>query len=311
MNSIEDKAPINGRRGIVFNIQRFSIHDGPGIRTTVFAKGCPLKCAWCSNPESQKLFPQLMVREVKCTRCGRCAEACPDNAISLTEEHGRKINWDLCSQCFKCTEVCIYESLGIIGKDMGIEEIVKEVEKDRIFYKNSGGGVTISGGEPLLQNKFVLNLIKAFKEKDINTALDTCGYVSEEVFREILPFVDLLLLDIKQLDSERHQKYTGVDNSLILTNALTFSKKVRTWFRIPLIKDFNDSPEDIRKIAEMASELGVEKISLLPYHEGGKSKSFQIGNMYSIPMAKAPDNDHIQRLKNIVSKIGVAVTIGN
>ncbi len=302
---------LNNDKGIVFNIQRFSIHDGPGIRTTVFMKGCPLKCAWCSNPESQELLPQLMVRDIKCTACGQCAKACPRGAVTLSEERGRRINWDLCDQCFKCVEKCLYGSLEVIGKYMGIEEIVNEVERDRIFYKNSGGGVTISGGEPMLQHRFVLELLKTLKQEGFHTALDTSGCVSEEIFDEILRYVDLILFDIKQLNSEKHRKYAGVDNDLILTNARILSKKVRTWFRIPLIEGFNDSPEDMKRIAEMAKDLGVEKISLLPYHEGGHSKSSQIGKSYSFSQGKEPDEEHINRLREIALGLGVAAGVGN
>ena len=302
---------ISNEQGIVFNIQRFSIHDGPGIRTTVFMKGCPLKCGWCSNPESQELLPQLMVRDIKCTACGQCVETCPKNAVTLTKERGRQIDWDLCSQCFECVEGCLYGSLEVIGKYMGIEEIVKEVEQDRIFYKNSGGGVTISGGDPMLQHQFVLRLLKALKEESFHTALDTSGYASEEIFDEILHYVDLILFDIKQLNSEKHLRYTGVSNDLILTNARIASKKVRTWFRIPLIEGFNDSPEDMKRAAQMAKELGVEKISILPYHEGGQSKSSQIGKSYSMSQAKAPDEEHINRLREIEFDIGVAITVGS
>jgi len=301
----------NNKKGIAFNIQRFSIHDGPGIRTTVFMKGCPLKCGWCSNPESQELLPQLMVRDIKCTACGQCVETCPINAVTLTKERGRQIDWDSCNQCFECVAKCLYGSLEVIGKYMGIEEIVNEVEKDRIFYKNSGGGVTISGGEPIHQHRFVLKLLKALKEEGFHTALDTSGYASEEIFDEILQYVDLLLFDIKQLNSEKHRQYTGVDNDLIFTNARNLAKKVRTWFRIPLIEGFNDSPEDMKRVAQMAKGLGVEKISLLPYHEGGQSKSHQIGQSYSLPWAKAPDEAHIERLREIALDIGVATSVGN
>ncbi len=302
---------LNNDKGIVFNIQRFSIHDGPGIRTTVFMKGCPLKCAWCSNPESQELLPQLMVRDIKCTACGKCVETCPKNAVTLTKERGRQIDWDLCSQCFECVEGCLYGSLEVIGKYMGIEEIVNEVEKDRIFYKNSGGGVTISGGEPIHQHRFVLKLLKALKEEGFHTALDTSGYASEEIFDEILKYVDLILFDIKQLNSDKHRQYTGVDNDLIFTNTRILAKKVRTWFRIPLIEGFNDSPEDMKRVAQIAKGLGVEKISLLPYHEGGQSKSHQIGQSYSLSWAKAPDEAHIERLREIALDIGVATSVGN
>ena len=302
--------PANNR-GVVFNIQRFSIHDGPGIRTTVFMKGCPLKCGWCSNPESQEPMPQLMVRDIKCTACGQCANACPARAITLTEDHGRRIDWDRCDQCFKCAEACLYDSLTVIGTHMSVEDVVKEVEKDRIFYKNSSGGVTISGGEPLQQHPFVLELLQALKQHGLHTALDTCGCAPGEVFDQLLPYVDLCLFDIKHLNPDKHRQYTGVDNDLIIANARSVSDQVITWFRIPLIKDFNDSAAEFKKVAEMDLELGVEKISLLPYHEGGRSKTHQIGKQYTMDRAVASAEDHIQRLIRIAGYLGVACAVGS
>jgi pyruvate formate lyase activating enzyme len=194
---------------------------------------------------------------------------------------------------------------------MDVGDIVQEVEKDRIFYLNSGGGVTLSGGEPLAQHDVTGRLLRTFKAKGLHTALDTCGYASEEIFEDLLPYVDLVLFDIKQLDSEQHQKYTGVENERILRIARFVSQKARTWLRIPLIEGFNDSPEDMKKVAQMARKMGVEKISLLPYHEGGQSKSFQIGRIYRMPWAKPPTEEHIQRLREIASEIGVTTTVGN
>ncbi len=311
MNGIAKVSSENNEKGFVFNIQKFSTHDGPGIRTTVFMKGCPLKCNWCANPESKLLPPQLMVRDINCKACGRCVDACPQHAIYLTEEPRRRIDWSLCNQCLQCTEVCIYESLGVVGRYMSVDEIVEEVEKDRIFYKNSGGGVTLSGGEPLFQWRFVRNLLKVFKERDLHTALDTCGCAPEEAFEEIIPYVDLVLFDIKHLDAEKHLGSTGVDNRLILRNAATVAKKVRTWFRVPLIPGFNESPEHIRRVGELAKELGVEKVSLLPYHEGGKLKSSQIGETYQNSMANVPDEDLIQRVKHVLGETGVTVSVGS
>ena len=296
--------------GVVFNIQRFSIHDGPGIRTTVFMKGCPLKCSWCSNPESQEPGPQLMVRDIKCVGCGHCADACPAGAIALSDTGGRRIDWDRCAQCLKCVAACLYDSLTVIGTRMSVAEIVEEVEKDRIFYKNSSGGVTISGGEPLQQHEFVYKLLQALKQQGLHTALDTSGCAPAEAFDLILPHLDLCLFDIKHLKPDIHRQHTGVDNDLINANARRVAGKVPTWFRIPLIHQFNDSETEFKKVVELALELGIEKISLLPYHEGGKSKSVQIGSTYAMDPAAAPAEDHIQRLIQVAAHMGMTCTVG-
>ena len=298
-------------KGTIFNIQRFSIHDGPGIRTTVFMKGCPLKCQWCSNPESQERRPQLIVRDIKCSRCGACVDACPEKVISLTPELGRRIDWDKCTQCLACGPECLFVSLGIVGKVMAVEDVLSEIESDRVFYKNSGGGVTVSGGEAMAQHEFVRELLKACHEAGLHTALDTSGFAPLEHFERLLPYVDLVMIDIKKLDPAMHREFTGVDNELILSNARSIAPRVKTWFRLPLIAGFNDSPDEIKALAEIAKEVGVEKISLLPYHEGGKSKAAQLGKRYLMDNAKAPDDAFVRRLIHISSQVGVPASIGH
>lgn len=299
----------NNEKGLVFNIQRFSVHDGPGIRTAVFFKGCPLKCPWCCNPESLSFAPSLFVRDANCSGCGKCTQSCPRGAISIDREKGRVIDWGRCDQCLACVSACIYRSLNSCGQYMAKEEVINEVLKDSLFYKNSGGGVTISGGEPLMQHKFLISLASGLKEKDIHVALETTGYAQKQIFEEVLPFVDLVLFDIKHLDDVKHQNFTGVSNQRILANARTAAGRVRTWFRIPLIKNFNDDIDHIGRIADIAKQSGVEKISILPYHEGGLTKRSQIGQEYLLPEAKSPSDDDIEVLKEIILQKGINVTV--
>ena len=301
----------NGKKGLIFNIQRFSIHDGPGIRTTVFMKGCPLGCLWCSNPESRDYFPNLIVRDISCKGCGACVEACLEGAIRISEEGGRKIDWDRCTQCLMCADACIYGSLNICGKYLEVKEVLDEVMKDEAFYKNSGGGITVSGGEALSQPRFVVSLLKEGKRRGLHATIDTSGYAPWHEMKKILRFADLVLFDIKHLDPVEHRKATGVDNGLILENLKRASRERVIWLRMPLIAGYNDSREHIDDIATLAKDVGAEKISLLPYHEGGKSKSEQIGRSYKIPEARRPDDEHVESLKGLVEKRGIKVSVGS
>jgi len=299
-----------GDKGTIFNIQRFSIHDGPGIRTTVFLKGCPLKCAWCANPESQSPNPQLLVRNIKCRSCGKCVSACPRGALTWSRNTGRQIHWERCNQCLHCVEACSFQSLNISGYEASIDTVLAEVEKDGVFYKNSGGGVTLSGGEPLFQKDFVVSLAKRIKEKGLHVALDTCGFVPAGHYDAILPYIDLILYDIKILDPQMHKRYSGSDNRLILDNAHHLAGLTQMWFRIPVIAGFNDSDDQIRETARIAKNIGVKKISLLPYHEGGKSKCEQIGVVYKFSEGLIPEDSWMQHLANIIQEFGVDTSIG-
>ena len=298
------------RHGIVFNIQRFSTHDGPGIRTTVFLKGCPLTCLWCSNPESQYNRPQLMVRDVKCSGCGKCVSACPEHAISFSEEQTRKINWRRCNNCFDCVEACLYGALTSIGEQMTSEAVADVVEKDMVFYNNSGGGVTLSGGEALVQHDFLKELLILLKQKKIHRALDTTGYAPASVIDKIIPLVDMVLFDIKHLEPARHREATGVGNENILKNLRHVAGQLRTWIRIPLISGYNDTEAHISKVAKLAAELKIEEVSFLPYHEGGTVKHRQIGRKQPEFSAKAPTEVHLKNLLEIMSGYNIPATIG-
>lgn len=296
-------------RGLVFNVQRFSIHDGPGIRTTVFMKGCPLRCLWCSNPESQDFAPNLMVRDIQCKGCGACAKACPQAAIEM-DGGGRQIDWTKCTQCLKCVDACLYNSLNVCGRYVEVGEVLDEVVRDEAFYRNSGGGITVSGGEPLSQGEFVALLLEASKRVDLHTALDTTGFAPWEKLERVLPSVDLILWDIKHLDPVEHRRTSGVDNELILENLARAAKLATVWLRIPLIAGFNDSEEHLERVAILGQRIGAVKVSLLPYHEGGVSKSEQIGRSYPYREGRAPEKEWVQHLKVTIERHGIQAGIG-
>jgi pyruvate formate lyase activating enzyme len=297
--------------GLVFEIQRFSVQDGPGIRTTVFLKGCRLDCLWCSNPESKPSHPALIVREVKCRRCGSCLEACPEGAIALCEDEGRKIDWARCSQCLLCVDACKYGSLNTCGRTMQVAEVVDEVIADRVFYETSNGGVTFSGGEPLWQVSFLRSLLMACKGERLHTALDTSGCAPWQDIEGLLRFVDLVLYDVKHLDPLEHRRMTGAGNELILENLRRVAKRNATWLRVPLIAGFNDSEQHISGVVGLAKEIGAERVSLLPYHEGGRSKSAQVGEAYGSSEGQTPTDEHIAELKKIAEREGMEMSVGS
>ena len=295
--------------GVIFNIQKFSIHDGPGIRTTVFMKGCPLECKWCSNPESISPSPEIMVHDIRCIRCGQCMEVCPEDAI-ISIEGNERINPDRCTHCMACVQVCYSKALERTGRNMGIDEVLEEVGKDSLFYQNSGGGVTLSGGEPLFQWKFTRNLLRRCEEQGFHTCLDTTGFVPWKVMKEVLPHVDLVLYDIKHMDDRCHVEATGGSNKQILENVERTASIVRTWIRLPVVQGFNDSPENLEGVASLAARLSVEKVSLLPYHEWGKSKYEKLGKCYLLPFPGEMSDEKMEEIKRVFEEKGVPISCG-
>jgi pyruvate formate lyase activating enzyme len=262
----------------VFNIQRCSIHDGPGIRTTVFIKGCPLRCDWCHNPESLDGAPEVAINEKKCTACGACVEACPE---SDGDRPARGSDWDdgTCQRCGACAEACPSEARELIGEARAVADLVAEIERDRPFFESSGGGVTFSGGEPLCYPAFLVACLEGCREKGLHTAVDTSGFATKKVIRDIARLADVLLYDIKHMDPKAHKRHTGVDNEQILENLRTLSEEAADiWIRFPLIPGFNDVEENLEAMAAFINGLpNAHPVSVLPYHPAGVEKHRRLG----------------------------------
>jgi pyruvate formate lyase activating enzyme len=295
---------------LVLSITRMTIHNGPGLRTLILFKGCPLHCCWCSTPESQKTEPEIGVYPAKCIQCGECVPVCPAHAVSL-DDGKLKIDRSLCNVCGKCVAVCNAQAIEILGHRMTVAQIVAEVKKDEIIFRYSHGGVTISGGEPLFNPGFALNLLQALKKEGINTGVDTCGQVSWAALEPVLPYVDFFLWDIKHMDPKQHQKLTGVANELILRNARAISERgVPLYIRIPLIPGCNDSEENIRAMCEFVKGLSsVMEVALMPMHHLGKSRYESLNLPYPIgDLALIPDNI-VQDIKKLVESYGLKCRI--
>jgi pyruvate formate lyase activating enzyme len=299
------------KKGLIFDIKRYAIHDGPGIRTTIFFKGCFLHCWWCHNPEGQSSELELIYKRNRCINCEECIEICPRGALSRINEQ-ICIDRDKCDLCGECTQVCSGEALEIIGKEMTVEEVMEEIKKDKIFYDESKGGVTFSGGEPFLQIDFLKALLKECKKEDIHTTVDTCGYGSYEAFKEIKDYVNLFLYDIKLMDDKRHIEYTGVSNKLILDNLKKLAKDgANIEIRFPIIPEINDDMDNVRNIADFLSSLYVVKnISLLPYHRAGIEKYEGLNKKYKMKDIKAVSNMKVKSIKEFLENSGFKVKIG-
>lgn len=286
---------------MVTNIQGYSIHDGPGIRTIVFLKGCGLECQWCSNPECISPQPEVGFIKNLCTKCGKCAEVCPDGALIYEEGELPRIDRERCSGCGACSSVCSYKAIVLYGEQMNADEVFDAVNRDKMFYQTSGGGVTVSGGEALLQPQFVCDLFEKCRRAGIHTCVETSGYIAESALRQVLPYTDLVLYDLKHLNSEKHRQYTGKPNDLILSNAkIVAASGVETLFRMPLIPKINDDMQNIKMTAEFLHELGNNtlRIELIPYHRLGKGKYESLDKEFHLSEILSPEPNEIDSVKN-------------
>jgi pyruvate formate lyase activating enzyme len=296
-------------KGLVFNIMRFSLHDGPGIRTTVFLKGCPLTCWWCHNPESQNVRPEVMYAADRCIRCGDCIPACEHGALKF--DKGPVRNPELCVQCGECADECLTDARRFVGEWMTADEVVRKVGRDTVFFDESGGGVTFSGGEPLMQPDFLEAALKACKAEGLHTTVDTCGYARPETLSRIMPHVDLVLFDFKMADPERHRQATGVSNEIILENLSTLVATGKQLIvRIPVVPGTNDDERNIRESIELLTRLGVDRVDLLAYHEAGTEKYQRLGSKYRLSQVKPPAPKTMQELSDRFCRAGFAVRIG-
>jgi pyruvate formate lyase activating enzyme len=302
----------NGVRGLIFSIDRFASEDGPGMRTTVFLKGCPLRCVWCHSPQSQgAVQPRLTFYKSRCISCGLCTRVCRQKAQVVTAEE-RKVDWKQCDNCFECVKVCPTKAMEIAGEWMTVEQTLDIIRRDIPYYTHSGGGVTFSGGEATLQAEFLTACLRESREMNVHTCLDTSGFASWSVFEKIAPYVNLYLYDFKQADNKKHKQFTGVENDLILDNLRKIAALGKPiWIRVPLIPHYNDSLEDIKKLAEMVKPLkSVEKVTLLPYNEAAGAKYEIIGHRYRLPDTPSQSDEEVSILAGVISQMGIPVEIG-
>jgi pyruvate formate lyase activating enzyme len=298
--------------GWVYDIERFAIHDGPGIRTILFLKGCPLRCLWCSSPQTQASRPELLYLEARCKRCGHCVEMCSKGVIALSEIGAPSIARKRCDGCGQCAIACPEKALKLVGRYLAVDEVMAVITRDTPYYRRSGGGVTLSGGEPTMQPEFSKTILRRCKNIYIHTAMETCGYMRWETLNDLLEYLDLLYLDIKHMDDSVHKRMTGVSNRVILQNAKKASALCKMIVRIPVVPGLNDSDENIRDTAEFARGLGknLQRIELLPYHGLGVETYRQLGRVYSLKDVRPLDDGGIERLTRIVESCGLSLQVG-
>lgn len=298
--------------GCVFNIQRYAVHDGPGIRTTVFLKGCPLGCLWCDNPESQSGRQQILFWEDRCIRCDTCLAICPLSAVTVDAQARRQIDFGQCDLCGLCIEQCHARALEGVGALKTVAEVMNIVEQDQPFYDESGGGMTLSGGEPLAQPAFTFHLLQAARLRGIHTAMETSGFASWRVWSRLLPCLDLILYDIKEVDAEQHKYFVGKSNKLILDNLRRLAQTGKPIIiRRPVVRGYNDQPESAHALGRFIHELDtVHEVHLLPYHRLGQKKYERLGRQYVLANAPTMKNEELTEIQDILLSYGLKVKIG-
>lgn len=298
--------------GVVFSIERYALQDGPGIRTLVFLKGCPLNCRWCANPESQTYAPEILYFRNKCASCGRCIDICPQDAIIVDEVFGLVTNPDRCTLCGICVDSCYYGARELCGEDMEVSDLMNIIERDKMFYDATKGGVTISGGEPLLQTSFVREITRECKELGIHTAIETTLFAEKDTVKRALEYIDLVFVDIKHFNTLKHEEFTGVRNERILDNIEMIDNLGKQFIiRVPFIPGFNDDTETQQQIYQWASRLrNLKWIEILPYHRLGMAKYHGLGRNYSMEDLHPVSKQSLAYLKDLGAQFGVEVRIG-
>jgi pyruvate formate lyase activating enzyme len=296
-------------RGLIFNVMRFSIHDGPGIRTTVFLKGCPLRCPWCHNPEGQAREPEVTYVQERCIRCGECVSRCPNGALHLNGHVQR--DEKLCQRCGECADACSSDARQVVGRWMSVSEVLDDVLKDVVFFDESGGGLTISGGEPFMQAAFLESLLEACRSRKIRTVVDTCGHADPQVMRRSVKSVDLFLYDLKVMDGEKHQTLTGVKNDLILKNLRLLAEcGARVLARVPVIPGVNDDTENLEALADFLIPLHLRDVELLPFHRIGRDKYDRLRLHREMYDVSPPTAGEIENVRAHLNRCGLNVRVG-